>query len=495
MRGPRGRVRVDWSKSHEAGVLPRVKGEAVCPWKNVLSLGSEPRILLLPRMAGFSVFPSLLRALLVVLACLYGAMGDDGKVIVTYWEKWTGFEEEAMRQIVADFNASQDRIHVEFSSVSQIDRRLMLATAGGVPPDVAGVWPGNIPVYAENNALTPLDRLAREAGISGSDYLPIIWEMCRFRGRLWALPSTPSSNALIYNKKLFREGGLDPEKPPRSIAELEEFNEKLTRRGEGGRIEVLGHSPQEPGWWSAMWGYWFGANMTIGDSKVTPDSTENLAAMRWIESYPKRFGSDNLMTLRDGFGNFASPQNPFFTGRVAMILQGVWIYNYIQNYAPADFEWGVAAFPSDDPERLQGVTLVDCDLLVIPAGAKHPREAFEFMRYVNSPGPMEKLCLLQKKFSPLRECSEEFFAMHPNPFIRKFLDLAKGPGARSIPYIASWNEYQREMRNAVDRVWSGGATPEEALADVRVRQQKRLDRQHQRWERNAPVLERIWDSQ
>ena len=61
------------------------------------------------------------------------------RVTITYWEKWTGFEADAMRSVVDDFNASQDRIFVEMSAVSQIDRRLVLATAGGVPPDVAGI--------------------------------------------------------------------------------------------------------------------------------------------------------------------------------------------------------------------------------------------------------------------------------------------------------------------------------------------------------------------
>ena len=34
----------------------------------------------------------------------------------------------------------------------------MLAIAGGVPPDVAGVCGRTIPVYAENNELLPLEK-------------------------------------------------------------------------------------------------------------------------------------------------------------------------------------------------------------------------------------------------------------------------------------------------------------------------------------------------
>jgi len=423
------------------------------------------------------------------------AGAGDGRIVIRYWEKWTGFEADAMRSVVDDFNASQGRIFVEYSSVSQIDRRLMLATAGGVPPDVAGIWAANLPVYAENNALTPLDGPARERGIHRGAYIPVFWDMCHYRGHLWALPATPASVALIYNKKMFREAGLDPERPPRSIAELEAFNGKLTRRSASGRLQTIGHLPEEPGWWNALWGFWFGGKLLEGDSRVTADSPENLAAYRWVQSYPERFGAENLLAMRDGFGNFASPQNPFFTGRVAMILQGNWIHNFIRNYAPPDFEWGVAAFPSSDPSNPQAVSIVECDILVIPTGAKHPGEAFEFIAYVNTRAPMEKLCLLQQKFSPLRECGPEFFQGHPNPHIRTFLDLAKGPGARTAPAVTTWNEFKSDMGNAVSRIWAGKAPAQDALGDVQKRQQKNLDRRIERWRRIAPAHTKSWREQ
>ena len=259
-----------------------------------------------------------------------------------------------MRAVVDDFNASQSRIFVDFSTVSQIDRKLMLATAGGVPPDVAGVYSASLPVYSENNALMPLDRMAAAAGIERENYIDVIWQMCSHRGHLWALPSTPSCLALIWNKKLFREAGLDPEHPPQSIRELEEMNAKLVRYRSDGKLQSIGYLPEEPGWWPGLWPAWFGGKLWDGQRNVTANSPENIQAYEWIESYPKRFGADSLLGFREGFGNFASPQNPFFTGRVAMVLQGVWIYNFIKNYAPADFEWGVAPFPSVDPERSEG---------------------------------------------------------------------------------------------------------------------------------------------
>ncbi len=416
----------------------------------------------------------------------------EGRVVIQYWEKWTGFEREAVQGVVDDFNASQNRIWVNLVTISKIDRKLMLATSGGVPPDVAGIFSDNVPVYAENNALTPLDTLAAQAGVRRDDYLDAYWELSCHRGLLFSLPTAPGVSALVWNKKMFREAGLDPEQPPHSLAELEEFNEKLLRRRPDGSIQQIGHLPSDPAWMIPRWGYWFGSFLWDGRDTLQADGPENRAAFRWLRSYPERFGAQSLLALRDGFGNFASPQNPFLSGRVAMSHQGPWIYTFIKNYAPADFEWGVAAFPSVDPVRLPEVTQVDSDVLVIPVGAKHPREAFEFMRYFNSQGPMEKFCLAQHKFSPLRRVSEEFYRRHPDPYVRTFAALASSPNVRFLPRITTWTEYNDALTDAANQVLAGNPDVDAVLTSVQRREQTHLDRANERWARNASKLTAGW---
>src|SRR5216683_1870526 len=43
---------------------------------------------------------------------------EPGPVHITYWEKWTGFESDAMRDVVNAYNASQKRIHVDMLTIS-----------------------------------------------------------------------------------------------------------------------------------------------------------------------------------------------------------------------------------------------------------------------------------------------------------------------------------------------------------------------------------------
>lgn len=449
-------------------------------------------------------------AMLVGVLSVLPGCGDEGSaevaggpVVIQYWEKWTGFEAEAMRGVVDDFNASQTDVFVKMLSVSGIDQKLLLSTAGGNPPDVVGVWTHTVPVFAEKGALTPLDGYMKDAGIVEGDYIPAIWACCRHRGFTWALPATPASIALHWNKKMFEAAGLDPDKPPTSIAELEAMGERLTvvelkRGGETVRVRFpelteaereakdfkiiqLGHSPKEPGWWLEMWGFWFGGVMWDGERAVTAKSDANVEAFEWFADYSRKYGRRNLDTFGASFGNFSSPQNPFLNGQVAMIIQGPWMYNFIDQYSPG-MEWGVAAFPSALGEGAPPVTVIESDVLVIPRGAAHPEEAFAFIKYVNSRGPMEKLCLGQRKFSPLTDVSDTFVSQHPNPYIEVFIDLAKSPRARTWPRLPIWAEYADEVRAASDEIYGGDTTVEQALGEVQSRMQLRFDRVLRRWD-------------
>ncbi|HUJ10000.1 MAG TPA: ABC transporter substrate-binding protein [Verrucomicrobiae bacterium] len=440
---------------------------------------------------------------------------SDGRILVDYWEKWTGFESDAMQAVVDDFNHSQNRILVQYTPVGEIERKLMLATAGGDPPDVAGVFDSTITGFSEKGALTPLDKLAARAGIKAEDYIPVFWKECRNHGFLWALPSTPWSAALHWNKKLFREAGLDPEKPPQSLDELEKMSEQLTivdiRRGnkvmhirypelteqekevKNFKLVQTGQDPQQPGWWMPLWVYWFGGRLWDGQRRITANDPGNVQCFEWLRSQSEKYGVENRRSLGASYGNFDSPQNPFLTGQIAMTFQGEWMYNFIEQYAP-QMQWGAAPFPAKDPQKYPLVTLAETDVLVIPKGARHVKEAFEFIRYVNTQGPMEKLCLGQRKFSPLAKVSDGFIKNHPNPYIKTFIQLANSPNAHFAPRLSVWAEYNDEMNVAVDQVIGLITSPQAALDAVQQRMQWRLDRVTRRWDAVQSERLKEWSS-
>ena len=441
----------------------------------------------------------------VLAGCSRGtAPAPAGRVVINYWEKWNGFEADTMRAVVDDFNRSQDRIEVRFFSISPIDLKLLLAASSGNPPDVAGLWSFSIPDFAEKGALTPLDEALAGSGLGADHYVPVFWDLCRFRGFTWGLPTTPGCVALFYNKRLFRQAGLDPERPPRTFAELEAISRHLTRvelTRDGQRVQVafdeltdaeraakryaivqVGHLPYDAGLvYPSAWGYWFGAKLYDGDGHILAEDPGNLAAFRWLRETVETYGPDNLRDFGASYGLSQTARSPFLAGKAAMVVQGPWLVNFMERYAP-DLEWGVAPCPAAPGVSDHApMTLVESDVVVIPRGAKHPREAFEFIRYLQRQDVAEKLATLQRKFTALRDVSPGFIAHHPNPAIGLFVQLARSPSARYVPRLSIWREYDTEMSVAAERVRNGTATPRAALAEVQERVQWRLDRVLRRW--------------
>ena len=125
--------------------------------------------------------------------------GRENDTIIHYWEKWNGPEGASMQQIVDDFNGSvgtRKHIFVEMMSISDINQKTLVATAGGVPPDVAGLWDPMVVQLGSLGALEPLEDLAKAHGITEGFYRPVYWNACHFNGHLYALVSTPAAVAI-----------------------------------------------------------------------------------------------------------------------------------------------------------------------------------------------------------------------------------------------------------------------------------------------------------
>lgn len=432
-------------------------------------------------------------------------------VIVDYWEKWTGREAEMMNMIVDDFNRTVGRdknIYVRYVSISGVDRKTMVATAAGVPPDLAGLFDGQLVQFAAQNALEPLENLATAHGITAATYKPVYWKGCTWHGHLWGLISTPMAMALHYNKLIFlknaaalRQVGLDPTRAPATIDQLDRYAQVLTQYeppliAGPPRIKCSGYMPLEPGWYIDSASYFFGGSLVdVATSRLTFCTPANIAAYDWIRSYSARYTPLSISNFRSSVGAFDSPQNSFLTGRQVMEQQGPWMANTIFNQnssmsqflvpfaleqhlprviRPFNYQWHVAPFPCAVP-GLDNVTFVGFDILVIPRGAAHPAQAFEFLAYVNRQDVMEKLCSLHCKNSPLASVSASFFRTHPNPFIEVFDTLAASPNAHGVPQLPIWPEIHAELSTATEAIYLLAESPADALRHAEAVCRRKLD--------------------
>lgn len=411
------------------------------------------------------------------------APAPDGRVHVTYWEKWSQFEERSIRAVIADFERSQGRIAIDYLPVGLIDRKTIVATAGGDPPDIAGLWAPQVAAFADAGALESLDRFIARDGLTTQAWLaryePVYASICEHNGKVFAGISTPLAITLYWNRTMFREAGLDPDRPPRTLAEFNAYCRRLTKRDpRTGELLQVGFLPQEPGWWPGIFPRWFGGELWNAEGVTLAKDPRNVAAMEWVAGFTRdNGGADALNTFAAGFGSMATAQYPFYTGKIAMVFQGVWLNNYIRQYKPG-LDFGVGPWPEAVP-GVKDFAMVESDVLVIPRGAKHAAAAWEFIKFVNTHNPrartraelrgMERLCFLQEKNSPMREWSPYFTAHHPHPFIKVFHELAMSPHAVFLGEVGFFPEYHRELVTAFERVRLLIAPPGVALADAQAR--------------------------
>ena len=396
---------------------------------------------------------------------------------ISYWEKWGSFERDACQAMVDDFNKSQTELFVHYINTSEVNRKAMLAIIGNDPPDVVGLWANDVAPFAEANALLPLDDFLEESALTRDHYTPNYLKLGEYDGKVYALPTTPSSVALFYNTEHFRRkakelraAGLDPDRPPSTIEELDRYADVLNEFNEDGTPKVMGFLPTEPGWFNSSWGYYFGAGLYDAQTgRITADAPGNVEAFKWFKRYAEAYGRERLLRFRSGFGNFDSAHNAFIEGKVSMEMQGVWFPNFIRRHRP-HLEYGVAPFPS-----AEGVpaprSLIDADVIAIPRGCKHPEAARKFLYHAQTRG-LAILCRQQGKHMPVKDPPALLRYGHPNLHLATFEKVAAAPDSFTLPRIPVWMEYDDQLTKAFEHVWSW-PVPDEKLKGLTGEERRR----------------------
>lgn len=403
----------------------------------------------------------------------------SGRTVITYWEKWTGPEGESLQRVVDWYNESQDKVWVTRVPVSDIMSKAMVAIGGGDPPDVCGLYSYNVAPFAEARAAMAMDEFASRPseGIDPESYVPSVRRLLSYQGKQWGGVTSVYALALYYNRAQFREAGLDPDRPPRTIDELDAASKQLTRLGNDGEIERAGFLQNLPEWWPYFWPIMFGGRLyDPAANKALLTDAPTLAAYRWVGETARRIGPEAARRFANAYGrSFHSPQDPYISGRVSMIVQGPWIANFIRLYAP-DLDYAATPVPVEasicDPDRPAG--MVEADILVIPRGCRHPEEAFAFVKWMQRPEVQGRLASEHAKSSPMNVVPAGFYENHPNRYVKVHEAITRSERVQILPQTRVWQQYADMTLGAFQSIWQGAA-PAPILRDVETRVQQLID--------------------
>lgn len=171
----------------------------------------------------------LSKAKITVVVCvlaLFGMTMSASAEVVTFWSPFTGPDGAVIEAMVDDFNKTvgkEQDIQVELLIVpwGEYYTKLTVSVASGTGPDLAVAHTERIAGFARQGALLEFrPAVIERLGIKGDDFIPALWEAGEVNGRRYAVPIDAFPRHIFYNKKLFAQAGLDPEKPPHDLEEL-----------------------------------------------------------------------------------------------------------------------------------------------------------------------------------------------------------------------------------------------------------------------------------
>lgn len=104
-------------------------------------------------------FLSIIMALSMTTAVFTPVYASEKKEKLTLWDFHNGSEAESVQEMVDEYNQSQDKVEIEYSSVNQTDYTTTLVTtayANGECPDILWVEPATYKKFTEAGMLADL---------------------------------------------------------------------------------------------------------------------------------------------------------------------------------------------------------------------------------------------------------------------------------------------------------------------------------------------------
>jgi multiple sugar transport system substrate-binding protein len=299
---------------------------------------------------------------------------------VQFWNRAATCQGNLCKVLVKEFNATHKGLKVvlSYTEPNQAVAKLSTAIRAGTVPDVVGLNDINVPVFAREGALTDLTRYVNALPFKKS-LSPGHLGLTEYQGHYYGAPYLADLSVLWYNKKLFKEAGLNPNDPPNSFASILSDAKKIQALGHG----VYGFSfagdcqgclgfVMEPELWA------------VGDKLITGPighQTIHIAGNKPLASLLELYHSiwaDKLAPANDQTDNGSTWGVDFEAGKIG-ILPGA--YGFLPGITKAGIlkEAGIAPLPGPNG----GYSTFDGgDDFVIPKGAKNASGAWEFIKWV-----------------------------------------------------------------------------------------------------------------
>lgn len=374
------------------------------------------------------------------------------EVVTLRFTSWgNDVEEVRLYKLIAQFEKQHPNIKIELQNTpwARMMDKLMVASAGGMPPDVARVSSEWFHPIAARGLLEPLDAYVKRDHYDLDDFYPeAINGWGRYRGVLYEIPTDIDIHTIYYNKTMFDKYKLPYPDWTWDWEKLVEVSRKLTEDTNGdGRLDQWGYGLDF--WWQAYVYSNGGAMLSDDLRKCVLDEPKAIEGLQFMSDMVNRYhiaptdnDAANLGTLR-----------LFTTGKIGMIISGSWAAELIFPIEIKDFVYDAAPVPKGREER---ATFIGGAAYAIMKRSRHKEEAWEFLKFMTGK-EYQRDAAIRSQIVPSRRSvaeSDAYLKLSKPPRNRKvFLDMIKY--GRAKPGVACAPEIDEIMTNKLDTVRLG----------------------------------------
>jgi multiple sugar transport system substrate-binding protein len=346
---------------------------------------------------------------------------------------WLGYGETAPAYRLAEpaFKQMYPNIQIELLSfdLHEYEAKLSVAVPTGNGPDLLALHDYIFPHYYDSDSLddVPADLLAVVNNPKIVD--PVFTKIVTREGKPWGVPWWKGSRALFYNLDHFKEAGLAG--PPKTLAEMWEFSEKLVKKAPDGSITRAGITLRltegSGGLQKFDDMYYVKTGQQILEYGPKPDTVrvtlkDNLdAAASLLLDYiahlhgPKKVDDWALKHDAQGFAN----------GAASMLMREDWVVAFVRKNGP-DIRFGTAPVPRD--KAWGNFNFIE--ILSVNKGSKLKKPAWDLIRLLQEQKYLDNV-LEESGWVPLRLDRDFSAFLGKNPEYKAFLEPIPG----YVPYI------------------------------------------------------------
>jgi multiple sugar transport system substrate-binding protein len=323
-----------------------------------------------------------------------------------------------------------DKITLTVIPDNQVVSKLAISVQSGDVPDVISFDLIYMPDFMRGGFLTDVTD-ALKADPNFAKVAPAFTNLATYKDKIYGTGFTPDVSILMYNKDLFKQAGLDPNKPPTTLQEIHDDAKK---------IRALGPD---------IYGFYFsgacpGCNIFTTSPMMVASGAKILPAKAEDEPLSGTGVKEVLQVFRDMWTEGLIPKSAqadnganfvanFKSGKIGIQGAGGFLISDLKKDVP-NLDFGVTFLPGIKDGQTSA--FVGGDVVAIPKGSKHADVALQFIKWeLSDEAQLEGLA--KNNILPSRTdlADNKYFKAEP-----RVITTAKAVGIGYVPWVFHFND-------------------------------------------------------